>query len=273
MDQDERLAEFERSLGLSEGFVRGLGKEGDDWTFVIKAHALIETGLTELLIHSLGHPELENTVVKLPISGQFSKLTLCREMGMLPDNGETERFVKELGTVRNYLVHNIRRVDFSLADYFRDLRARKRDEFLKQYKALDLFFADLEFVEYGDKKVPPEDVFSEDPRFIIRHGLELLVLRIQLSLRTAKVGRDIRDTADKLLREVMLAGLAQPAASSAALPGPAVVADTLAAEDSHAVSAAAATPASGPAPDTPRGHDGPPGAAGPSATSGRPIEP
>jgi hypothetical protein len=39
----ERLAELEATLGLPAGFILRL-REEDDWSFVIKAHALLEGG-------------------------------------------------------------------------------------------------------------------------------------------------------------------------------------------------------------------------------------
>jgi hypothetical protein len=47
-EQLEQVEQFEGSIGLPNGFFRKLSKE-DDWAFIIKAHALIESAIGYML--------------------------------------------------------------------------------------------------------------------------------------------------------------------------------------------------------------------------------
>ena len=46
---DEGIVEFEKKLGVPSGFVKKLLDE-DDWSFIIKLHALFEASCAHLLI-------------------------------------------------------------------------------------------------------------------------------------------------------------------------------------------------------------------------------
>jgi hypothetical protein len=54
----EAREEFERALGIRKGFIGDLAHE-DDWSFVIKSHALFEGALTHLLTTTLDRNELK----------------------------------------------------------------------------------------------------------------------------------------------------------------------------------------------------------------------
>lgn len=63
------LAKVEALMGLPTGFCIALEKEPDDWTFVLKLHALFEAGLTHLIISQIGRAELLPAVARLDIGG------------------------------------------------------------------------------------------------------------------------------------------------------------------------------------------------------------
>ncbi len=67
---DNFLADIERGLGLPAGFIVALTKE-DDWSLLIKTHALLETVITEVLLAFLQHEEVNTTVYRLRVLGQW----------------------------------------------------------------------------------------------------------------------------------------------------------------------------------------------------------
>jgi hypothetical protein len=213
MEIAEHLAEYEKALGLPQGFIQDLEKQGDDWSFTIKAHALIETGLTELLLNRIHEPLLEDMLAKLPISGQFSKLAISRALLLFGDDGEgTRQFIETLGMIRNRLVHNIKRgVDFSLDAYFQTLSAEHPDEFHRQRKSLDLVFGDLEMVKVNDEQVKSSELFKVNARRIIGSGLGLVLTRIHLFTGAAKAVKEMQEQALELFRSVVIAGLKKAA--------------------------------------------------------------
>ena len=48
MNQDESIQELEQALGLPKGFCFKLIEE-DDWSFVLKLQALLESAISDLL--------------------------------------------------------------------------------------------------------------------------------------------------------------------------------------------------------------------------------
>lgn len=50
----EAVEELVKELGLPEGFYAELLGE-DDWSFIIKLHALMEAAVTGLIVAALGH--------------------------------------------------------------------------------------------------------------------------------------------------------------------------------------------------------------------------
>jgi hypothetical protein len=84
-DLKKDLRELERSLGLPEGFIERLEEE-DDWSFVIKAHALVEAAMTQLLVHELHKPQLGDIIARLDMTAPFGKLAF----GENPRHGQRE---------------------------------------------------------------------------------------------------------------------------------------------------------------------------------------
>src|SRR5438034_1782577 len=83
------LLEYVRSLEelfkLPDAFFLGVLNEGDDWSFIIKTHALIESGTTRLLLEAVTAPSIPTAFLEtLPLSGgRHSKLELLRLLGRL----------------------------------------------------------------------------------------------------------------------------------------------------------------------------------------------
>ena len=57
-DMDQSISKFETDLNISPGFYKNLLHE-DDWSFIIKLSALLETSSTDVLTKVLGYRELE----------------------------------------------------------------------------------------------------------------------------------------------------------------------------------------------------------------------
>ena len=109
---DEAMAHFEKDLGMPEGFIADL-KNQDDWSFVIKSHALLEAALTQLIAHHVGRSELKPILARIDMSNaQFGKAAIGGALGFLTK--PERRFIRALSELRNDLVHDIRNVNFDL---------------------------------------------------------------------------------------------------------------------------------------------------------------
>jgi hypothetical protein len=107
----EALAE---TLGLPPDFLVALLLEDDDWSFVVKCHALMESAVCALLATHLKAPELEGVLAeRVDMSARIEMLSA---MGLLtkPQRG----MIRALGTLRSKLVHNAAQTRFTFAEYF-----------------------------------------------------------------------------------------------------------------------------------------------------------
>jgi hypothetical protein len=66
---EQEYAELERAVGVREGFFHRLVDE-DDWSFVIKLHALFEAACAHLLLFHFREPELADIVARLELSNK-----------------------------------------------------------------------------------------------------------------------------------------------------------------------------------------------------------
>lgn len=109
---DQGIVELEAKIGARENFFRDLLKE-DDWSFVIKLHALFEAACTHLLLFHFKEPELSEVFSRLELSNKTSgKIIFLSKLGLL--GKENRRLVSTLSELRNSLVHDVRNAEFSL---------------------------------------------------------------------------------------------------------------------------------------------------------------
>ena len=83
-DKSEPAAWLKRQalrLGVPVDFLLDLGSERDDWAFVVKIHALVETSLTDIFVRHIGRPELERELRGMVLR---SKRAWARRMKLLP---------------------------------------------------------------------------------------------------------------------------------------------------------------------------------------------
>jgi hypothetical protein len=105
---------FENKLGLKKGIFDKLQKE-DDWSFVIKLHALFEAICTQLLVFHLGEDKLSELFTKLELSNKsIGKLVFLKHLELI--GKDDRKFIYSLSELRNQLVHNVANCEFSLKE-------------------------------------------------------------------------------------------------------------------------------------------------------------
>jgi hypothetical protein len=112
---EQSLRVLEQDLGLSSGFLVRLWAEDNDWFFVIKAHALLETALSDLLAAHLLDRRLHEVVQHLPVGGRGGKVAFLKAMGLLTKDEES--FINEFSKLRNSLVHNVHTTSFDFQTF------------------------------------------------------------------------------------------------------------------------------------------------------------
>ena len=75
---DKCIKDLEKQLSIPEGFFNKLHDE-DDWSFIIKLHALFEAALSFLITQKLGDDRLLNIFAAMEMSQKKGKLAFVKE--------------------------------------------------------------------------------------------------------------------------------------------------------------------------------------------------
>ncbi len=198
---EKHLHELEKSLGIPEGFIERLRDE-DDWSFVIKAHALLEAAISQLLAHELGKPQLEGVFARLDMTAAFGKLTFGEVLDVV--DKPKRRFIRALGEIRNDFAHQISNAGMKLDVYLAGMDKQKRKA---KHEALDLIFATVESIKVHGVQRTPLEFFLAAPKIIIAASLGLVLVDIHGRTSVAKVSQDMRRSADALFTEFFMTSL------------------------------------------------------------------
>ena len=159
---------IEKTLGIRSGLLHELLTEGDDWSFVVKSHALVESAVTHLIVATIRQPQVHDFFARLELSNATTgKLAVVKKLDLSPE--AHRRFIRELSELRNQLVHDVRNVDFSFKKHLAEMDAAGKKRFAN---AFDGIFA-------GSKSTGPKaDIFwklAADPRFLVWSSTMIVV--------------------------------------------------------------------------------------------------
>jgi hypothetical protein len=189
----------------------------DDWSFIIRAHALVEAALAQLLGYKLGHPEdLLKTVSRLPIGGAAGKLAFVKSLNA-PEPSTIE-FIEQLGVIRNDIVHKISDIDLRLSAYMKGL-----DEpgLRRAHKGPDRIFDENELIELPEGiEVRAQEGFAIFPTTVISASLRLVLYELHEHLQISKNELDDRRRYAKQLREALIQRLTEQIAPPPEAPKP-----------------------------------------------------
>ena len=120
----EEFARMEVHLDLPEGFILELLKGADDWTFILRLHALVESALEYLIVANLARPELDTWVIRHNIGGRTGKLALASALGVVDD--ADRGMVEGLADIRNRFAHRVQMTATTFGDYWAELPVSER---------------------------------------------------------------------------------------------------------------------------------------------------
>jgi hypothetical protein len=165
-DAEKYISDLEKKILLPKGFCESLISE-DDWSFVIKTHALFEAALSQLLAHHLGKPELLDVLTRLETSNTSTgKLAIAKSLGYLED--EERRLIRSWSELRNALVHDVTNTSFNFKAHIMLMSADNQKKYLRNFYMEEWYQPNIEtdkgFAEAIDN---PKD-------FLYRGALSLL---------------------------------------------------------------------------------------------------
>lgn len=175
----EHLAE----LGLTTDFLDQLLND-DDWSFIIKLHAVIELAMTNACVVQVGEEATRDIFARLELSNTKSgKVAFSKAMNFLLN--EDRRFIHKLSELRNTLVHDARNIGLNLSAHVRKLPVKERREFVR----------DLAYTELEDQSSTAEldgvvERFLRGPRRVIWHSGIFVVAVLFLKLESVRLDRE-----------------------------------------------------------------------------------
>lgn len=146
-------------LALKPGFIVSIVSDSD-WGFVIKAHALLEAALTNLIVTRFKEPLLMRILSNLATSSEdFGKLSVLKEMNLI--NKERRAFVRAFSRLRNTFAHDIRKIDSTIQQY--------HDEDAKRASELKAAMAPLfgEPLNFEGKDIPRDQFIVKNLRLAL----------------------------------------------------------------------------------------------------------
>ena|ERR1051326_2282777 len=144
----------------------------NDWMFIVKLHAMIETGLNDALVKQFNAPELARVIAKLDTSNTATgKVAFSKALQILHPTSIV--FIQKLSELRNFCVHDVRNFGFQLEKYVDGLSEEKRNELVKPVMRV----------------VAPQ--FKESTSF--REALYIGVMQVMMELQVHDLQCEVRD--------------------------------------------------------------------------------
>ncbi len=137
----------------------------DDWSLVIKSHALVESTVNNLIVAVTEENALRYLIERLPMHNpQIGKLKITKEYDLLSDG--QRRFIRRLSELRNRLVHNIENIDFDFQSYIKSLDDNQRKAWKK-----DITW----HTEDSEAQQMWEEISIESPKYAFWFAIFMLV--------------------------------------------------------------------------------------------------
>ena len=202
------LSRLERELGLPERFLAALIEE-EDWSFVIKSHAVIEAALTHL-ITSIADPRLKGSFVRLPLDGRFSKIDVIKALGQI--DPPTLELVKRFARMRNQFVHGTKYLAVKLETFIAGVDPTDRIAVSKLIARVVTGSDEEGFVTIADKGLLAE------PKLTLAVGVSAILARTLFKIHPEEYAL-AREKAQSANPAVLLLGILLLAVLAATKPG------------------------------------------------------
>ncbi len=122
MDDQENWNHFlslQDEFDLPEDFFKNLYFE-DDWSFIIKTHALIESLSSSLILYHFKQPEISTLISRLEMSNpQTGKIAFLKSLKLLDD--VDRKYITALSALRNNLVHKVENTSFTFSNWVKKM--------------------------------------------------------------------------------------------------------------------------------------------------------
>jgi len=188
----EYLQDFTTVIESHNSYLDDLSTDSD-WSFVIKAQALVESIATKSILANIGDDRLRKTVEVMPLVGEeVSKLAIAKSLGLLTK--EQRRFIKKLASLRNKLAHRADYADFTFNEFFGAFNDRDKSDWQESIA----WFANTK-----ELKEKWKHIAIDDPRNTIYVGIFILVGLLELDGFKTQYMRKLDETASNVTSDLL----------------------------------------------------------------------
>ena len=189
------VGQFEKEIGLPGGFFVNLLIKEDDWSFIIKLHALVEAAVSYLLASICGDRLLE-IFTRLELSSDtIGKVAFAKALDVL--DTDERSFIRKLSEIRNSFAHDVRQACATLGGYVAGL---SKD----QLKALKVAIGPgVDPFPIADTIVPEVEFVRDNPKVCIWLRALFVISFIYQSKDLVLLRRKVADEREKLLATVL----------------------------------------------------------------------
>jgi hypothetical protein len=167
--------------------------EQDDWSFVIKGHAMLEAAVTELVLEHLGENRLKELIERLPLSdNQIGKVVIAKHLDLLDD--DQRRFIRWFSELRNGLVHRLENINFTFEQRISAMDKNQKRSWIESI----IWFA-KDKTNHDQWKPLAEG----QPKVAICMALLQVICRCGLKAQEFKAHRKINKAAQKTTEELL----------------------------------------------------------------------
>jgi hypothetical protein len=171
-ETEEEIAEIEFDLGLKPGFFTDLKKD-EDWSFLIKAHTLMESVCSHLLSSYFSNTKFKEIFSSLEMSDtKKGKIAFLKAAGLI--NKEEARFISGLSKLRNETVHRIEGINFKFSAYIAKLDKNQRNSFVDNFG-----YAYITEDNLGNRTLKDREIIISDPKESIWRGVADILANIK----------------------------------------------------------------------------------------------
>ena len=165
----------------------------DDWSFVIKSHALIEAAVSQAISDNIGDDRLKNFIERLPLSDtQIGKIIVVKELSLL--NKRQRKFIRWFSELRNKLAHRIENINLDLNDYLKNLDSGQRKATVETI---------IWFSEGDPSHVQWEEIAVKAPKIAIHMSVFYILIDCVLTSRQSKGHREINVLAEQCMQSIL----------------------------------------------------------------------
>lgn len=181
---EQAISEIEKRTGVRPGFFEELIHE-DDWSFIIKSHALIESACAQILSEKTGVKETIDIFSRLELGARNTgKLAFLKAYGLLIE--KERRFISALSELRNTLVHNVSHTSFVLHDYVNSLDKNQRAKFVE-----DFGYAYLSEISNEAERAKCREKILAEPKKSMWLGIKYILGLISLQIDQIRLQQEI----------------------------------------------------------------------------------